>query len=85
MKRLLTTILAINTLTLTAFAGGITAKTASATQGTEEKDYLVYPSTYEQYLPLSAPSDVAVSQNFTAIADGNSVYLYDRRNASYHC
>lgn len=85
MKRLLTTILAINTLALTAVASGIPAKTGSATQGTEEKDYLVYPSTYEQYLPLTAPSDVAVSQNFTAIADGNCVYLYDRRNSSYHC
>lgn len=39
---------------------------------------LLLPTSYEQYLHLNAPTDVAVNENFTAIADGNIIYVYDR-------
>lgn len=84
MKRLMTTILATNTLILAAASAGLGLVGASAATANEENDTLVYPSSYEQYLPLSAPADVAVSANFTAIADGSFIYVYDRQKASYH-
>lgn len=48
-------------------------------------DELILPSSYEQYLPLSEPSDVSVTENYTAIADGSRIYVYDRRAGEYRC
>lgn len=47
------------------------------------KDELITPSSYEQYLELNSPSDVAVNERFTAIADGNVIYLYDSVESVY--
>ena len=44
---------------------------------------LITPTSYEQYLPLQAPADVAVSDDFTAIADGNLIYVYNRARQLY--
>ena len=44
---------------------------------------LLAPSSYEQYLPLTAPADVSVTKNHTAIADGNVLYVYDRADDVY--
>ena len=46
-------------------------------------DKLLVPSAYEQYLPLNEPSDIAVCEDYTAIADGNTVYLFDRADNVY--
>lgn len=48
-----------------------------------EKDALLLPQTYEEYLPLSSPTDVAVCENYTAIADGNRIYIYDKTAGEY--
>lgn len=48
-----------------------------------ETDRLVSPISYEQYLPLVEPSDIAVSEDYTAIADGNLIYIYDRADNEY--
>ncbi len=48
-------------------------------------DELILPSSYEQYLPLSEPCDVSVTENYTAIADGSRIYVYDRRAGEYRC
>ena len=53
---------------------------AKASEKTEE---LIAPQTYEEYLPLSNPADVSVSENYTAIADGNFIYIYDRQDGEY--
>ena len=44
---------------------------------------LVLPSSYEQYLALKTPSDVAFSEKHIAIADGKTLYLYDRAARRY--
>ena len=44
---------------------------------------LLFPDTYEEYLPLQNPADVAVSENYKAIADDNVIYLYDVDNGVY--
>ncbi len=44
---------------------------------------LLSPSSYEQYLALNAPSDVAAIEEYTAIADGNIIHVYDRESDSY--
>ncbi len=56
---------------------------ASAGGETAGEDGLLLPGSYEQYLPLSAPSDVAVTENHTAVADGNLIYVYSRGEGEY--
>lgn len=50
-----------------------------------KEDALLLPASYEQYLPLSAPSDAAVTEAYTAIADGNLIYVYNRGENEYRC
>ena len=40
-------------------------------------DTLISPQTYEEYLPLTAPMDIAVNERYSAIADGNEIFVYD--------
>jgi len=44
---------------------------------------LVAPQTYEEYLALNSPSCIAVCENYTAIADGNLIYVFDRAYGEY--
>ena len=44
---------------------------------------LLLPETYEQYLDLQNPSDIAEYGNYMAIADGNKIWLYDKEKKSY--
>ena len=38
---------------------------------------LISPESYAEYLPLVAPTNIAVTTNFTAIADGQTIYIYE--------
>lgn len=49
----------------------------------ENNSNLLLPSSYEQYLPLLSPKDVAITADYTAIADGNSIYVYDKKDGIY--
>ncbi len=44
---------------------------------------LFLPGSYEEYLPLELPSDAAMSEEYIAAADGNTLYLFDREEGSY--
>ncbi len=75
---------------LSALACIVVAFTATAIDAVHVKaeddaptDALVAPVSYEQYLALQEPSDIAVCEDYTAIADGNAVYLYDRVDGVY--
>ncbi len=46
---------------------------------------LIAPTTLEQYLPLSSPNYYSASENYTAIADGNLLYLFDKAENEYVC
>lgn len=72
----------LSMLLFTATVLPFAAKTVEA-NASEKTDELIAPQTYEEYLPLSAPADVAVSENYTAIADGNLIYIYDRLSGEY--
>lgn len=48
-----------------------------ADENAKQTAELISPQSYQQYLPLIAPTAVSVTQNYTAIADGNVIYLYD--------
>ena len=48
---------------------------ASATDETT----LLSPVSYQEYLHLNAPTDVAASESYTAIADGNVIHLYHKK------
>ena len=58
------------------------AAPAAATELTKENASLVLPSSYEQYLTLANPTDVAFSDNYIAIADGNTMYICTRGNSA---
>lgn len=57
--------------------------TAEAAAQAAQTDVLISPEHYENYLRLSDPSSVAVSENYTAIADGDIIYIYDRDDNQY--
>lgn len=60
------------------------AAPVSATALTRENASLVLPASYEQYLTLARPTDVAFSENYVAIADGNTMYICSRgENAAW--
>lgn len=90
MKKLTTAILSLATLAV--LSAGATfvcdfsqneAQAEARTNVTQEGVTLVTPTSYEQYLPLSAPNSVAFSQSGTAIADGNLIYFYDGQSGTY--
>ncbi len=49
----------------------------------ETEAVLSLPSSYEQYLNLTNPVDIALSKQYIAIADKNTLYLYDRETDGY--
>lgn len=55
---------------------------ASAEENTVTAE-LVTPTSYEQYLALNAPSAVAATEGYLAIADGNVLYVFDRADNVY--
>ena len=61
------------------------ANDAPISFSTEQTGTLLSPTSYEQYLSLSAPADVAVTESYVAIADGFNVYFYDRAAGEYLC
>lgn len=91
MKRFLTAILCAGAL-FASVLGNTGAFSARAEGGAPSEnradaealsDILLLPDSYEQYLPLTAPSDVAVSKDYMAIADGSRIYIYDRVAEEY--
>lgn len=90
MRKIRATILSL--LTVSALAclvaanvveGKTTTAHAQETQSVSTENGLISPQTYEEYLQLDAPSCLTVCENYTAIADGNSIYLYDRAENEY--
>lgn len=70
-----------------AFLAAVCAAAGLSAAGTaahaEEGASLFLPSSYEQYLPLRAPSDVAMNENYIAVADGSDLFVYDRAEGAY--
>lgn len=62
------------------------ASAAAILQLNNENSSLALPTSYEQYLTLSAPSDIAVSERYIAIAEESTIYLFDREEQvpTYH-
>ena len=56
-----------------------TVQTAASSLPTQ----LLSPVSYEEYLHLNAPSDAAVTGNYTAIADQQTIFLFDRDENKY--
>ena len=84
-KRLKTTAFALTAAVISACITGFVCAdfSARAQQAQAQSDTLIAPTSYEQYLPLSSPTDVAVTNEYTAIAQDNAIYLYDRTGNAY--
>lgn len=52
--------------------------TVSPVQLTADNASLFLPESYEQYLALETPTDVAMSEHYIAIADGDTMHLFAR-------
>ena len=61
-------------------AMGLCAQNApiSAHADTLQGEKLVTPSSYEEYLSLNAPADVAATDDYIAIADGKTLFIFDK-------
>ena len=68
---------------LVAAGGLLWSSEAQTAEAAAEGSALFLPSGYEQYLALEKPVDVAMSEEHIAIADGASLYLYDREAGVY--
>lgn len=68
---------------LQANAERISPTTQNQTASSSLPTKLLSPQSYEEYLHLESPADVAVTGNYTAIADGEKVFLYDREENEY--
>ena len=69
--------------TRTTAAAETSAAPQTETALSTENASLFLPASYEEYLPLKNPSDVAMSENYIAIADGSDLYLYSREAKTY--
>lgn len=82
MRKWKTTILSLLTVTAAATltVAGLCAQKSSisASANTLQGEQLITPSSYEEYLSLSAPSDVAATDGYIAIADGSSLFVFDK-------
>lgn len=47
---------------------------------TNDNAELFLPTSYEQYLPLSNPSDAAITERYIAVSEKQSLYLFDRES-----
>lgn len=59
------------------------AEQSARAEKTETRE-LFLPSSSEQFLPLTSPNDVAISDDYIAVADGNVIYVYDRAAGRYN-
>ena len=62
---------------VSAFADAEQSARAEKTETWE----LFLPSSSEQFLPLTSPTDYAINENYIAISQGNTIYLYDKTAA----
>ena len=56
------------------------AEQSARAEKTETWD-LFLPSSSEQFLPLTSPTDYAINENYIAISQGSTIYLYDKTAA----
>ena len=89
MKKLTATILSALALTVLLPAGTAVLHAENtpilpANADESVRSELISPTSYEEHLPLVSPSSVSVTGGYTAIADGNTLYLYDRAENAYY-
>ncbi len=81
MKKLKATITSLATLTALSCIGAAVVCAQNHTPISVKADtpntQLIAPQSYQQYLPLIAPTAVSVTSGYTAIADGKNIYLYE--------
>ena len=79
-------IIASVTAFLAVLTGGIFAmplEKTTAKADTQLEDLLLIPSSPEEYLSLTNPSCIALSNNYTAIAEQNKIHIYSHVEQTY--
>ena len=91
MRKITATILSVLSLSAFCFSGAAVlhaTKTAVAETPTPallqrsntDETTLLSPNSYQEYLHLNAPTDVAATESYMAIADGNVIHLYHKKH-----
>ena len=90
MKKFTVAVLSIFACSVLALSGAAAFHAQKTTAAAEtspsplaQGTTLISPASYEEYLHLTSPSDVSVSEHYTAIADGNVIYVYDKEDGVY--
>ncbi len=76
----------LTALGISTAVGGFTVFSTISSKAESQnvlQDTLMLPQSYQQYLNLSQPKDVAFSENYFAISDGNVIYIYDKAEDVY--
>ena len=83
-KSIITVLISIMIFTAAFTAVNFAAVSAKAQPTKEgEETSLFVPSSYEQYLELNSPSDIALSKDYFAISDSNKIHIYNRATKTY--
>lgn len=82
-KATILSIAALSALTIAGTAGLCAQKQPIQASADAHVPELISPTDYEQYLPLIAPTAIAATTDYTAIADGNVLHVYDRAENLY--
>lgn len=82
-KKLRATLYILCTAAATCFVSGVGFARTFSSSAQEKPRQLLFPDTYEEYLPLQNPLDVAISESYKAFADDNVIYLYDTATGIY--
>ena len=68
---------------LSARAESVLPRSQESVTVDENNAALHLPESYEQYLPLENPSYVAMNEEYIAIADNSTIYIYDKSTNEY--
>lgn len=88
MKKKTATLLSILTLGLLSLGAGTglsLAETPLLSARADAPEFtFIAPSTYEEYLSLTKPTGVAVTDTYLSVSDGSSIYVFDKDEKAYY-
>ncbi len=67
---------------IACLAGGALLVSADGETDSDSNMSLLLPYSFEQYLQLNNPSDIALTEQYMAIADGKDILLYNRQGGT---
>ncbi len=70
-------------VSLACAAAGLFLTDTTASAASTPNASLFLPASYEQYLVLESPTSFDISEEYIVVADGHTLYIYDREEGKY--